>query len=197
MTIPALSRRASVRLPSSRFQPLLPEPGVPISGTGLSSGIMRLAHGPPGDSGMQLVGIPDVIRGSCTASALHMVSHPASRRACSRLDDIEPVRFDSFTYACDASGIVCPQHGVPGIATPAEPSSFRHRSTPEVPFLDRHYPASSVVRTSPPPRPARPAPRGGPVGACHATDGASRVAASIPPPCVLPPIPRRNRPVPS
>ena len=46
MAIPVLSPRASVRLPSSRFQPLLSEPGVPISGTGLSSGIMRLAHGP-------------------------------------------------------------------------------------------------------------------------------------------------------
>ena len=51
MAIPSLSLRASVRLPSSRFQPLLPEPGVPISGTGLSSGIMRLAHGPPGRLG--------------------------------------------------------------------------------------------------------------------------------------------------
>ena len=35
----------------SRFQPLLPEPGVPISGTGLSSAIMRLAHGSPGRIG--------------------------------------------------------------------------------------------------------------------------------------------------
>ena len=31
--------------------PPLPEPGVPISGTGLSSGIMRFAHGPPGRHG--------------------------------------------------------------------------------------------------------------------------------------------------
>ena len=31
------------------------------------------------------------------------------------------------------------------------PSLFRHPSEPEVPFLDRHYPASSVLRTSPPP----------------------------------------------
>ena len=38
----------SVRLPLPRFQSPLTEPGVPISGTGLSSGIMRLAHGPPG-----------------------------------------------------------------------------------------------------------------------------------------------------
>ena len=37
------------------------------------------------------------------------------------------------------------------------PSSFQHPSTPEAPFLDRNYPASSVVRASPPPwRPGLP-----------------------------------------
>ena len=40
-------RRAAGRLPWVRFLPPLSEPGVPISGTGLSSGIMRLAHGFP------------------------------------------------------------------------------------------------------------------------------------------------------
>ena len=44
---PALSRRAAVRHPWARFLPPLSEPGAPISGTGLSSGIMRLAHGFP------------------------------------------------------------------------------------------------------------------------------------------------------
>ena len=51
-----------------------------------------------------MVGFSDIVCGRYTASALHTVSCPASRRACSRLDDIEPFRFDSFTYACDASG---------------------------------------------------------------------------------------------
>ena len=41
---PALSHRAAVRVPWARFLPPLSEPGGPISGTGLSSGIMRLAH---------------------------------------------------------------------------------------------------------------------------------------------------------
>ena len=45
--------------------------------------------------------------------------------------------------------------------------------------LRRHYPASSVIQAPPPPRPARPVPRGIPVGACHTTDGASRVASSF------------------
>ena len=45
MAPPALSHRAAVRVPWARFLPPLSEPGVPISGTGLSSGIMRLAHG--------------------------------------------------------------------------------------------------------------------------------------------------------
>ena len=45
---PALSHRAAIRGPWARFLPPLSEPGVPISGTGLSGGIMRLAHGLPG-----------------------------------------------------------------------------------------------------------------------------------------------------
>ena len=65
---------------------------------------------------------------------------PARRRACSRLDNIEPVRFDSLTYACDASGIIALIAGSRHRHS-RRPSSFRHRSTPEVPFLDRHYPA--------------------------------------------------------
>ena len=179
MAIPSLSLRASVRLPWSRFQPLLPEPGVPISGTGLSSGIMRLAHGPPGR--LRKTGgrtLPTSSADAARPPHCIPVSSPARRQACSRLDGVEPIRFVSFTYACDASGISALNAGTRRRHS-RKPSSFRHRSTPEVPFLDRHYPASSVVRTSPPPRPARPAPRGGPVGACHAADGASRVA-SIP-----------------
>ena len=46
----------------------------------------------------------------------------------------------------------------------------------------RPLPSTGITRlpqyygASPPPRPARPVPRGRPVGACYATDGASRVA---------------------
>ena len=39
--------RAAVRFPWARFLPPLSEPVAPVSGTGLSSGIMRLAHGFP------------------------------------------------------------------------------------------------------------------------------------------------------
>ena len=117
-----------------------------------------------------MVGFSDIVCGRYTASALHTVSCPASRRACSRLDDIEPFRFDSFTYACDASGIVAPIAGSRHRHS-RTPSSFRHPSTPEAPFLDRHYPASSVVRASPPPWRPGLAPHGVPVGACTPPTG--------------------------
>ena len=47
VALPTLSPRVAGRRPWVRFLPPLSEPGVPISGTGLSSGIMRLAHGFP------------------------------------------------------------------------------------------------------------------------------------------------------
>ena len=50
-------------------------------------------------------------------------------------------------------------------------------SRTEAPSLQWRYPASSVLRASPPPCPARPDPRGLSVGACHATGRASRVAS--------------------
>ena len=52
-------------------------------------------------------------------------------------------------------------------------------SRTKAPSLHRRYPASPVLRASPPPCSARPDPRGLSVGACHATGRASRVA-SIP-----------------
>ena len=52
-------------------------------------------------------------------------------------------------------------------------------SRTEAPSLRRRYPASPVLRASPPPCAARPDPRGLSVGVCYATGRASRVA-SIP-----------------
>ena len=51
-------------------------------------------------------------------------------------------------------------------------------SRTEVPSLRRRYPASSVIRTSPPPCPARPDPHGLSVDAYVATGRASRVAST-------------------
>jgi hypothetical protein len=53
---------------------------------------------------------------------------------------------------------------------------FLHPSLTEAPSLHRSYPASSVVRTSPPPHTARPGSRELPVDPLTITAGASRVA---------------------
>ena len=58
---------------------------------------------------------------------------------------------DPFTFACDASGVSDPFTGVSGFRHSRDPSPFGHRSSPEAPSLHRHYPASPVLRASPPP----------------------------------------------
>ncbi len=55
--------------------------------------------------------------------------------------------------------------------SPSVLSSFLHRSRTEAPSLHRHDPASPVLRASPPPCPARPVPRGMPVGTCTPPTG--------------------------
>src|SRR5712664_2144597 len=61
----------------------------------------------------------------------------------------------------------------------------------EAPSLHRRYPASAVLRTSPPPQGARPVPRGHPVGHRWPHLGASRVAYAFLV-YMLSPLPRRS-----
>ena len=87
---------------------------------------------------------------------------------------------DPFTFACDASGVSGPFTGVSGFRHSRDPSPFGHHSSPEAPSLHRHYPASPVLRASPPPcRPSLPL-TGSRFGACLTTHRASHVAASFP-----------------
>ena len=89
--------------------------------------------------------------GSCTASPARRPS-PSRRRTC-----FTPRRHrasnrpGSFAYACDASELSAPSRGVRRQCHSRGLSLLRHPSTPEAPFLDGHYPASSVLRASPPP----------------------------------------------
>ena len=84
-----------------------------------------------------------------------------------------------FAYACDDVWHSCSFIGVIGRSATPGACSLSPSLPPEAPSLGRHCPASTVVRASPPPWPARPCPHGSSVGACHAAGRASRVA-SIP-----------------
>ena len=109
-----------------------------------------------------------------------------------RLDDVDwphrPVhalttataRVVPFAYACDGVRHCCSFIGVIGLSATPRACSFSPSLPPEAPSLGRHYPASTVLRASPPPCPARPCPHGSSVGACHATGRASRVASTPP-----------------
>ena len=119
---------------------------------------------------------------------------PARRRACSRLDNIEPVRFDSLTYACDASGIIALIAKGPGIATPAGllPSVIApHLRSLSSTGITRRLQSYGPLRH--PDRPSLPL-TGFRLVRAHHRQGFP--CCSHPPlPCVPPPIPRRDRPV--
>ena len=131
--------------PACRF----PAPGSPV-GSCASHTDGR------GDSDMQGVGSPT---SSAAAARLPLCIPSRVRRA------IEPVHASTTSNLSGSTPSLMhvmlpeslPSTRGSGIATPRKPSSFRHPSTPEAPFLDRYYPASSVVRASPPPwRPGLP-----------------------------------------
>ena len=99
--------------------------------------------------------VPPVSR-SCAASPMRWPS-PSRRRACSRPGGTKPIRPGPFAYACDASELSAPSRGVRRRCHSRGPSLLRHPSTPVAPFLGGRYPASSLLRASPPPcRPSLP-----------------------------------------
>ena len=84
---------------------------------------------------------------------------PTRHQTCARPDSTEPPigQPGPFAYACDASEFSAPSRGVRRQSHSRGPSPLRHPSTPEAPFLDGHYPGSSVLLASPPPcRPGLP-----------------------------------------
>ena len=107
MAHPALSRRAAVRIPWARFLPPLSEPGVPISGTGLSSGIMR-SH----------TGFPVTTSGG-TREPWHQARTlaPAGRSVVRPADALTTATawVVPFAYACDDVQHCCSFVGVIGI----------------------------------------------------------------------------------
>ena len=152
-------------MPVGPFPPPALRPDVRISRIRLSSGIMQLAHGTPvrsrfqpspvtrGTGGFACPRLPEAARlhrGAPLRRAARPVHTP---------DSTEPPigQPGPFAYACDASELPAPSRGVHRQSHSRGPSPLRHPSSPEAPFLDGHYPASSVLRASPPPcRPGLP-----------------------------------------
>ena len=124
-----------------------------------------------------MVGFSDIVCGRYTASALHTVSCPASRRACSRLDDIEPFRFDSPSLMHVMLPESLRQSRGPGIATPARllPSDIPPHLRPlSSTGITRRLQSYGPLR-----HPGGPAcPSRGSRWCVHTTDRASRVATS-------------------
>ena len=136
--------------PLSRFQSPLSEPDVRFSRISALQWDHAVSHaGPrshPWTTPMGLAPVPYSI-------------HVRSRSAARPVDALTTPSSsdDPFTFACDASGVSGPFTGVSGFRHSRDPSPFGHRSSPEAPSLHRHYPASPVLRASPPPcRPASP-----------------------------------------
>ncbi len=129
--------------PAIRYDP----PATPVWSRSQPSPVIRGIGGLCASGSQKLHGFPS----RCPS--------PTRCQACSRPDSTElPIGQPSpFAYACDASELPAHSRGVRRQSHSRGLSSLRHPSTPEAPFLDGHYPASSVLRASPPPcRPGLP-----------------------------------------
>ena len=124
--------------PACRF----PAPGSPV-------GSCTSYTGDEGQRQQGWGGRTGVGRGSCTASALPAATRSSAIKPVNALTN--QIRAPAecatalelpFTSACDVSKLA---------DTIPAPVVLQHPSSPGVPFLSRHCPASPVVRTPPPP----------------------------------------------
>ena len=129
--------------------------GFPASGSPVGSCLSHAERRCGSRSRYRRLCVPPAAR-SCTASPARCPL-PSRRRACSRPGGTRPTRPGPFAYACDASQLSAPSCGVRRQCHSRGLSFLRHLSTPEAPFLGGRYPASPVLRASPPPcRPGLP-----------------------------------------
>ena len=144
--------------PWPRFLSPLPEPAVRLSRNGLSSGTMPLAHGSIRQRREWRNDFrrPHLESGTSPSSPRPLPIPAASRsspcRCCPQSPapagpTVVPLRFRMRWFQRSRT-----QTGVLGQATPGVLRSFPHPSSPEAPSLHRNYPASPVLRASPPPR---------------------------------------------
>ena len=144
--------------PWPRFLSPLPEPAVRFSRNGLSSGTMPLVHGSirPRREWRDDFRRPHLGSGTSPSSPRPLTIPTASRFSprrrrpqslASARSHGRPLRFRMRWFQRFRT-----QTGVLGQATPVVLRTFPHPSSPEAPSLHRRYPASPVLRASPPPR---------------------------------------------
>ena len=140
--------------PAERVPPSLDaQPSGRLSRTGLSSGIMRFAHGTPWQprvAGDRVLFPRYRLRkrhgfrpATCGASGAppSLLTPRRSRAFRARPPSLGHVMLPGFPVMVRGNR---QSHS-------RDLSPFGHRSSPEAPSLHRHYPASSVIRASPPP----------------------------------------------
>ena len=201
MAHPSLSLRASVRLPWPRFQ----SPAHRTQRANFQHWALQWDHAArtrkTGAQAARLFRSPGSPMAFVEDARLPHLATFRSRPAIEPVyASMAPLRSPevrrpkrSFAYACDASGVFGSNRGNRHCHS-RRPFPFSHPSSPEAPFLDRHYPASSVIRASPPPcRPGLPL-AGFRLVRAHHRQGFP--CCHRPPlPCVPPPLPRRSRSV--
>ena len=165
-----------------------------ISRIRLSSGIMPLAQRSTGSE--RSLTVPAALRcpgsqklhGFTRGAPLRPAAEPVHASAAPSRQTSQP---GPFAYACDASGLSALSGGDRRQSHSRGPSPLRHLSTPEAPFLDGRYPASSVLRASPPPcRPSLPLAGSRSPRARHRQGFPCCYAFHLP--CMPAPIPRRK-----